>query len=102
MHRETKIRILNDTSLFDSMQLQMRSVLMVGMRCWAQWAIDNLYAFPRLVREHRFGLVVAGASIKHERPFTFFSSDDFQVVGRGELVQNRRLLVAHIDFMNGT
>jgi acyl-CoA thioesterase FadM len=101
MLRQAKIRVLNDTSLFDSMQLQLRPILTVGMRCWAQWAHDNLYSFSTLIKEHRFGLVVVGGHVKFERPFDFFSADAFDVVGHAEVVQDRRLIIGHMSFMNG-
>jgi len=101
MRRETKIRVLNDTSLFDSIQLQLRPVLAIGMRAWAQWAYENLYGFPTLIKEHRFGLVVVGGHAAFERPFNFFSADAFEVVGHAEVVQDRRLILGHIAFMKG-
>ncbi len=101
MVRQTRIKVLNDTSLFDSMQLQVRQILTIGMRSWAQWAHDHLYSFPTLIKEHRFGLVVVGGHVAFERPFNFFSADAFEVVGHAEVVQERRLILGHMSFMNG-
>jgi len=99
MQRELKIHVHNDTSLFDSFQLQVRSILVVSMRCWAQWAQEHLYSFPRLIKEFKFGLVVVGAHIKHEKPYTFFDGDGFDVRAVGEVVQERRLVLGHFDFV---
>ncbi|MCX4242440.1 acyl-CoA thioesterase family protein [Paraliomyxa miuraensis] len=101
MVRQTKIHVLNDTSLFDSMQLQLRPILTIGMRCWAQWSSENLHSFPVLIKEHRFGLVVVGAQVVHERPYDFFSASGFDVVGHAEVVQERRLILGHMSFLHG-
>ncbi len=102
MLREHKLRVLNDTSLFDSMQLHLRSILTVGMRCWAQWAADHLYCFPTLIKEHGAGFVIVGAHVEYEQPFTFFTADAFDVVGHAEVARDGQLLLGHMKFMNGT
>ena len=101
MVRTTRVRVLNDTSLFDSMQLQPRQILTIGMRSWAQWSHEYLYSFPTLIREHKFGLVVVGGHVAFEKPFNFFSADMFEVIGHAEIVQERRLIIGHMRFMNG-
>lgn len=101
MPRQTRVKVLNDTSLFDSMQLQLRQILTIGMRSWAQWSHENLYSFPTLIKEHRFGLVVVGGHVEFEKPFNFFTADGFEVVGHAEVVQDRRLILGHMSFMNG-
>lgn len=100
MRRELMFHVHNDTSLFDSFQLQVRSILVVSMRGWAQWAQQNVYSFPRLIKEFKFGLVVVGAHIRHESPYTFFDSDGFDVRVTAEVVKDRRLLLGHFDFLH--
>ncbi len=48
----------------------------------------------------RLGIVVVGAHIEYERPFTFFSAEEFEVRGVAELAQDRRLLLGHFSFLH--
>jgi hypothetical protein len=101
MARWSTLQVLNDTSLFDSRQLQPRSVLTCGMRMWAQWMSDHMLPFPQLIRDKNFGVVVTRASVNYERPFTFFSANEFQLRGTLSVGQKRRHLQGEIHFMNG-
>ncbi|AGK51010.1 MULTISPECIES: hypothetical protein [Burkholderia] len=101
MARYSTLQVLNDTSLFDSRQLLPRSVLACTMRVWAQWLKDHLRPFPQLIREFGFGVVVVRQSIRYERPFSFFSADEFLVHCTISVRQKRHLLLGDVQFMNG-
>ncbi len=101
MARWSTQRILNDTSLFDSRQLQPRAVLTCCMRMWAQWTSEHLLPFPRLVRDLGFGVVVVRIGIRYERPFTFFSADDFVARATLSVRQKRHLLFGEVQLFNG-
>ncbi len=101
MARWTSIQMFSDTSLFDSMQLHTRTVLTAFMRCWAKWTHEHLIPFPRMLRELNFGVVVARASIRYERPFSLFTADQFEIRGALQVMQRRHVLVGDVRFMNG-
>lgn len=101
MARFSTLEVLNDTSLFDSRQLLPRTVLACSMRMWVRWAKDHLRAFPCLIQDYNFGVVVVRQSIRYERPFNFFSGDAFALRGTLAVRHKRRLLFGQVDFMHG-
>jgi hypothetical protein len=101
MSRWSTLRVLNDSSLFDSRQLHSRSILACCMKMWAQWMNEHMLPFPRLIRELNFGVVVNRLSVKYEKPYTFFSADEFEMRGTLSIGQRRRFLLGQVHFMNG-
>ncbi|TWC59648.1 MULTISPECIES: hypothetical protein [unclassified Burkholderia] len=99
--RHSTLQVLNDTSLFDSRQLLPRSVLACTMRAWAHWLKENLQPFPKLIREFGFGVVVVRMNVRYERPFNFFTADEFEVDCAISVRQKRHLLHGDMQFMNG-
>lgn len=100
MRRYSQFSVLNDTSLFSSSQILVRSVLSLTMRSWAQWAHDHLKPFPRLIRENSFGVVVVRQSVRFDRPFNFFSGDGFDVRSTVSVRQKRGYLFGEVEFLD--
>jgi hypothetical protein len=80
MPRTIRFEVPSDTSLFTPHQAQPRALLSLMMSGWARWIREHLVSFPRLVREHKVGVVVVGIHLEYVRPFGFFDGDSFDVV----------------------
>lgn len=75
MARATRFEIPVDTSMFTPLQFQPRSVFGLAMTGWARWMREHWVPFPRLIKEHGLGVVIAGLDLRYLRPFTFFDAD---------------------------
>lgn len=92
MARSVTFELPVDTSMFTPVQLHARSVFTIVMSGWARWLREHWVPFPRLVRDHGLGVVIAGLDLEYLRPFTFFDADTLtatvtlRVAARGKLL----------------
>jgi acyl-CoA thioesterase FadM len=73
--RTVSFEIPADSSLFNPLQLQPRTAFWFAMTGWARWLREHWVPFPRLIRDHGLGVVIAGFDLEYLRPFAFFDSD---------------------------
>ncbi len=97
----SSFKVLHDTSLFDSHQMQPRAILQIGMRSWASTIKAHLKSFPKLLTEDHFGVAVLGARIRYLEPHNFFTGDEFQVSAQTELVNKRTVIWGQAFLNNG-
>ena len=79
MGRLVRFEVPSDTSLFTPLQLQPRSLMQLTMTGWARWVRTHLASFPKLIHEHRFGVVVTGIRIEYPTRFLFEHDSDLQI-----------------------
>lgn len=92
MTRSVTFELPVDTGLFTPLQLQARAAFGLAMTGWARWLREHWVPFPRLIRDHGLGVVIAGLDLEYLRPFTFFDADTLvvtvtlKVAARGNLL----------------
>ena len=92
MARSTTFEVPTDTSLFSPMQLQPRAACTLAMSGWARWLREHWVPFPRLIEDHKLGVVIAGLEVEYLRPFAFFDSDSVVATTAVTVRSNGRLL----------
>jgi hypothetical protein len=98
MPRRFAYEVPVDTSLFTPLQLQPRALLALGMTGWAHWLKEYLVSFPRLIRDHHFGVVVVGIHTTYARPYSFFDADSLRVDTGVRVLKGGSLLEVSIDY----
>jgi acyl-CoA thioesterase FadM len=79
MERRTSVTHPIETSLFTPTQFQPRALLQQSMSIGWSWFAEHMVSFPRFIRDHHTGMVVAGVELRYVRPFGFFDADAFTV-----------------------
>lgn len=99
MPMKYECEILHQTSDFDSFQMLPRSILSLGMASWAGVIKTNIYSFPRLIQEHKLGVVVVRTNISYLKSYDFFSGESYKVSTEMWLTKDRNFFIWDISFL---
>lgn len=98
MPRAIEFEVVTDTSHFTPLQLQPRVLLALSFNAMSRWIKAHLVSFPQLIREHRFSVVIVGASIKYGEPLGFFDGDALQIKAAMRCVKRGARLQLDAEF----
>lgn len=66
-------------TLFTPLQVHVREVLRIGVVSWVGWMRDHVLSLQRMIKDHGFAVVVAGASVEYLRDCLFPDTDALEV-----------------------
>jgi hypothetical protein len=102
MPRITTFDLITDTGHFTPLQLQPRALLAISFNAMSQWLREHLVSFPRLIKEHRFSVVILGVNLKYEAPLGFFDGDSVRVQASMKVLRAGSRAQLDVEFIGAT